>query len=50
LRSALTAPLSQPLNAPARQSIAEISSFVLEALVTGREAAIGCAADQMPRA
>jgi len=41
LRGALTEPLSQPLNAPAQHC----GDLVFESLVTGREAAIGCAAD-----
>ena len=41
LRSALTEPLSQPLNAPAQYC----GDLVFESLVTEREATIGCASD-----
>jgi len=41
LRSALTEPLSQSLNAPDQHC----GDLVFESLVTEREAAIGCASD-----
>jgi hypothetical protein len=41
LRSALTEPLSQPLDAPAQHR----GDLVFESLVIEREAAFGCASD-----